>query len=263
MPPTLAELLPIATEAVDRASRMIRERPPGQITIKGDRDAATEVDFAIEREIRTFLVSVTPEVGFLGEEDGQSGSPDSELTWTLDPVDGTANFIRNVPLCGVSLAVVSKQRPLLGVVDLPFLELRYSAVEGFGAYRWNEKIQVSRAERLSDSLVAIGDYATGAGADARNADRLAITKALAERAHRVRMFGSAAVDLAWVAEGRLSASVMLANKPWDTAAGVILVREAGGQVFDRHGRQHSLTSESTVASAPSVSAEVLAITDLL
>ena len=261
VPPTHAELLPIATEAVDRAAHMVRERPAGQVTMKSDRDPATEVDYAVEREIRDFLAARAPDVDFLGEEEGQFGSSASGFTWALDPVDGTVNFIHDIPLCGVSLGLVHDAHPVLGVIDLPFLNLRYSAMLGGGAYRGTERIHVSDARRLSEAVIAIGDYATGEGADLKNAERIRITQRLASSVERVRMFGSAAVDLAWVAEGRIAGSVMLANKPWDVTAGVLLAREAGAEVIDRHGRRHRLGSESTVAVTPALRDDLVTLLD--
>jgi myo-inositol-1(or 4)-monophosphatase len=254
---TLADLLPIAVEAVDRASRMIRERGPGHITIKGDRDPATEVDYAVEREIRAFLLESAPEVGFLGEEDGRFGDSASQFTWALDPVDGTVNFIQGIPLCGVSLGLISSVRPVLGVIDLPFLGSRYSAMLGAGAYHGDQRIHASTAANLKEAVVAIGDFATGEGSAEKNVDRLNITARLAATVERVRMFGSAATDLAWVAEGRLAASVILSNKPWDTVAGVLIAREAGAQVVDRYGEQHSLSSGSTIAAPPSLCGQII------
>lgn len=248
--PTLTELLPIAVEAVDRASAVLRQRAPGHVTIKGDRDPATEVDYAIERDIRAFLLDQAPEVGFLGEEDGRYGNSDSGFMWALDPVDGTVNFIHGVPLCGVSLGLVHNETPVLGVIDLPFLGYRYSAMLGAGAYRGDERIAARGHDDLADAVVAIGDYAVGTGSTIKNDDRFRVTERLAASVQRVRMFGSAATDLAWVAEGRISASVMLSNKPWDTVAGVLLAREAGAEVIDRHGRPHTSKSDSTVAVAP-------------
>jgi myo-inositol-1(or 4)-monophosphatase len=256
VPPTLAELLPIAVEAVDRAARAVRERSAGHVTMKGDRDPATDVDYAVERDVRDFLAAHAPGIGFLGEEGGRAGQ-DGDHVWALDPVDGTVNYVHGVPLCGVSLGLTVRGEPALGVIDLPFLGLRYSAVAGGGAYRGDERIRASTVTRLPDAVVALGDYAVGDGARERNADRLRITGRVAERAQRVRMFGSAAVDLAWVAEGRIGAGVMLANKPWDVTAGVLLCREAGALVTDRHGRPHDARAESTVAAAPGISAELV------
>lgn len=226
--------------------------------MKGDRDPASDVDYAVEREIRAFLLDTAPDVGFLGEEDGRFGSSEAGFMWALDPIDGTVNFINGVPLCGVSLGLVHNEHPVLGVIDLPFLRCRYSAFDGAGAFRGTERIH-ARGERLADSIVAVGDYAVGDGSETKNAERLRITSALAGTAQRVRMFGSAAVDLAWVAEGRIGASVMLANKPWDTVAGVLLAREAGAVVLDAYGATHTLRSASTVAAAPNLEAQLIAV----
>jgi len=257
VPPTLAELLPIATEAVDRAARMIRGHPAGHVTMKDDRDPATDVDYAIEREVRNFLVSRAPDVSFLGEEDGRFGETESELTWALDPIDGTVNFIHGLPLCGVSLGLTQRQNPVLGVVDLPFMGNRYAAVTGQGAFRNGDRIQASDARSLISSVVAIGDYAVGADADLKNLDRIRLTQNLVSRVERIRMLGSAVIDLCWVADGTIDASVMLANKPWDTVAGVVIARESGAIVLDRHGRDYSLSSQSTVAAAPGIRSELL------
>ncbi|GAA3126388.1 inositol monophosphatase family protein [Nonomuraea salmonea] len=103
-------LLPIAERAVSIASEIIRIKAPGVITAKGDRDMATEVDYAVEHAVREFLARETPEIGFLGEEEGGSRLGDG-LMWALDPVDGTANFLHGIPLCGVSLGLVDKDAP--------------------------------------------------------------------------------------------------------------------------------------------------------
>jgi myo-inositol-1(or 4)-monophosphatase len=106
-------------------------------------------------------------------------------------------------------------------------------------------------------MVALGDYATGPDAAERNLARVRISAVLAARAQRVRMLGSAAIDLAWVAAGKLDASVMLSNKPWDTSAGALLAREAGARVTDLDGRNHDLTSTATIATTPGVRDELL------
>ncbi|MGI9003549.1 MAG: inositol monophosphatase family protein [Pseudonocardia sp.] len=249
---TLAHLLPIAVEAVDRASSMIRDRPPGVVTIKGDRDPATEVDYAVEHYVRDFLMDEAPEIGFLGEENGRFGDRMSSFMWALDPIDGTVNFIHGIPLCGVSLGLVHGDSPVLGVIDLPFLGRRYSATLDGGAFRGETRLHISAVDQLQDAVVALGDYAVGKDSVGKNLDELRITQHLAARVQRVRMFGSAAIDLAWVAEGHVAASVMLTNRPWDTVAGVILAREAGASVVDRSGAPHTLSSTSTVAVGPAL-----------
>ena len=194
---------------------------------KGDRDMASELDIAIERLVGGFLAEQTPQIGLIGEEEGEVAGT-SGLTWALDPIDGTVNFLHGVPLCGVSLGLIGDSTSLLGVVDLPFLGTRYTAADGLGA--WCNDLSRSGPAGATGSArrpVAIGDYAVGPGAAATNARRLAVTASLAERAQRLRLLGSAVTDLAWVAAGRLDACVLNGNNPWDTAAGVAIARGAG------------------------------------
>ncbi|MEU8397811.1 inositol monophosphatase [Nonomuraea sp. NPDC048892] len=249
-------LLPIAERAVSIASEIIRTKAPGVITAKGDRDMATEVDYAVEQAVREFLSRESPEIGFLGEEEGVSHRGDG-LMWALDPVDGTANFLHGIPLCGVSLGLIDKDTPTLGVIDLPFLNLRYLAAEGAGAVVNGSGVCVSDARELQTAIVAIGDYAVGENADERNRPRLALTKELAARVQRIRMFGSAAIDLAWVADGRIDAVIMLSNNPWDTAAGVVVAREAGAVVVDRDGSPHTMASSATIVAAPKLVGDIV------
>lgn len=179
---------------------------------------ATEVDYGVEHAVREFPSRETSEIGFLGEEEGISRLGDG-LMWALDPVDGTANFLHDIPLCGVSLGLVDKDTPTLGVIDLPFLNLRYAAAEEAGAFANGTAIRVSDAQEMQSAIVAIGNYAVGENAGERNRPRLALTQELAARVQCIRMFGSAAIDLAWVAHGRIDAAIMLSNNTWDTAAG--------------------------------------------
>jgi myo-inositol-1(or 4)-monophosphatase len=249
-------LLPVALAAVDLARDLIRSSPPGKLTPKGDRDMASEVDFAVEGRLREYLSQRTPTIAFLGEETAGGRETQSELVWTLDPVDGTVNFIHGLPLCAVSLALVRRGRPLLGVIDLPFLGDRYTAVEGEGAHHNNQRIRVSTGCSIRDAVVALGDYAVGAHSEEKNRLRFAVAERLATSVLRVRMVGSAAIDLAWVAEGKLDASVTLSNHPWDTAAGVIVAREAGASVIDVDGTDHDLASRNTLAAEPGLIDEI-------
>jgi myo-inositol-1(or 4)-monophosphatase len=242
--------------AVDVASDLIRSSPPGKLTPKGDRDMASDVDFAVEGRLHEYLSQRTPAIAFLGEETGGSREAQSELVWTLDPVDGTVNFIHGLPLYAVSLALVRRGRPVLGVIDLPFLGDRYTAVEGQGAYRNNQRIRVATGCSIRDAVVALGDYAVGVHAEEKNRLRFAVAERLATSVLRVRMFGSAAIDLAWVADGRLNASATLSNHPWDIAAGVIVAREAGASVVDIDGSDHDVNSSNTLAAEPGLIDEI-------
>ncbi|MTD56412.1 inositol monophosphatase family protein [Amycolatopsis pithecellobii] len=251
-------LLPLAREAVAIARRIVRGDTPLSVSSKGERDLVTNVDIAVEEAVREFLTRETPEIGVLGEEHGRTGPPGG-MWWTLDPVDGTANFARGIPLCGVSLALVDGQRAVLAAIDLPFLGAGYAAVEGFGAYAGDSRIGVSGATELADAMIAIGDFAVGEGAEAKNRARLALLAELGARAQRIRMLGTAAVDLAWVADGKLEAAVILANLPWDTLAGVLLVREAGGLVLDADDTGHTVDSAATIAVCPGLRPELMRI----
>jgi myo-inositol-1(or 4)-monophosphatase len=236
---------------------MVRTSTPHEVTEKSDRDIVTDVDIKVEQEVRAYLRRLTPECGFLGEEEGQSG--DDEYTWTLDPIDGTSNFAHGVPLSAVSLAPVRDGRPIVAEITAPFLDLHYSAVTGQGSFVNGNRMRASRTSELSKAIVSIGDYAVGADAEAKNQRRLRLTTILAERVERVRMFGSAALDLAWVAEGRTDASVILANKPWDTAAGVLLAREAGAAVLDSVGEPHTFQSLDTIVTCPGLADAVVSL----
>jgi myo-inositol-1(or 4)-monophosphatase len=252
-------LLPVAQEAVALAGDMVRTRMPGLLTAKGDRDMATEVDYEVERAIRDFLRDRTPDVAFLGEEEGPSGAENTELLWALDPVDGTVNFVHGIPLCAISLGLIHRTRPVVGAIDLPFLGVRYSAAEHTGVYAGDRRIHASTTTSLNGAIVAMGDYAVGEGALEKNRLRFLLHRRLAEQVQRVRMHGSAAIDLAWVAEGKLDASLSLSNKPWDTAAGVLLAREAGALVIDKDGTDHTLHSAATIAAAPGIAKQIAAL----
>jgi len=250
----LAKYLTAAHNAIDVADAILQASRDQSVAFKGDRDPVTETDLAIERAMRDSLHRTTPEAGFLGEETG--GSTDG-LAWVLDPIDGTANFTHGVPLTAVSLALLDHGEPVIGLIATQVEGVRYAAVRGQGATRGGDPIRASACTQLRSAMIAMGDYATGPEAAARNETRLRITAVLAARAQRVRMLGSAAIDLAWVAAGKLDASVMLSNKPWDTAAGVLLAREAGARVTDLDGQNHELASTATIAAASGISDQLL------
>jgi myo-inositol-1(or 4)-monophosphatase len=254
----LTYLTRIAEQAVDLGCDIVKTTATVEIRLKSDRDIVTDVDLAVEREVREFLERMTPAASFLGEEETSTATLDGDQdVWTLDPVDGTSNFAHGLPLCAVSLALMRRGEPIVAVTIAPFLDLRYVAAKGRGAFGNGARLQVSEATNLAESIVSIGDYAVGDEAASKNARRLRITALLAQRAERVRMFGSAALDLAWVAQGRTDALVMLSNKPWDTAAGVLLAREAGAIVIDASGEAHTFASTETIALSPGIADAVV------
>ncbi len=230
----LAELLTRTVEAVHEAGGIIREhhKLPRRIRHKASpKDLVTETDLAVEAFLREHLAQVLPQARFLGEEGsaglGPAGLDLSGLVWVVDPVDGTTNFAHGVPFVACSVALCLDGRPLLGVVDLPLLGELFSAGLGLGARLNNEAIQVSETATLLEALVATGfPYRIEA-----HKDVILRQLALAMPATQgVRRAGAAALDLAFVACGRYDGFFEFALNPWDTAAGVLLVTEAGGRV---------------------------------
>ena len=249
------DLLPIAREAVAIGSRIVTTRATGTVQEKSERDLVTDIDLAVEDAVRTFLLAEAPHVGVLGEEHGHTGPTD--LWWALDPVDGTTNFARGIPLCAVSLDLVADRTAVLGAITLPFLGVDYHASAGHGAYSAGNRIRSSPVEALSDAVISIGDFATGPDATPKNTLRIALLTRLGATAQRIRMIGTAAVDLAWVADGKLDATVNLSNMPWDTLAGTVLVREAGGLVLDLDDTPHTADSKVTIAVGPGLRVDVM------
>jgi myo-inositol-1(or 4)-monophosphatase len=241
-----------AEGAVDLAAdALVRGRDRVKRLIdKGDLGFATVVDLEIERLVRGYLRELTPEIPFLGEEGGGSGMM-ADAVWVLDPIDGTANYADGSPLCSVSLALVRRGRPVLGVVDAPLVGERFVAVEGEGAFCNGKRIEIA-AREVGDPLVALSDFAFGRKHRETNRLRFAVIEELVRRSMRLRIHGSVALDLAWLAAGRMSATIALSNLPWDVSAGVLLVREAGGAVFDVDGTPHDARSRSTLASVPAL-----------
>ncbi|MEO6088711.1 MAG: inositol monophosphatase family protein [Umezawaea sp.] len=251
------DLLPIAREAVAIGSRIITTRAVGVVAQKSERDLVTDIDLAVEDALRTFLAAEAPHVGVLGEEHGHTGPTD--LWWALDPIDGTTNFARGIPLCAVSLALVTDRTSAVAAITLPFLNVDYHASLGHGAYADDTRIHTSPVEALSDAVISIGDFAVGDDALAKNAVRLALLTTLGSTAQRIRMIGTAAIDMAWVADGKLDATINLSNMPWDTMAGALLVHEAGGLVLDLDDTPHTADSSITVAVCAGLRSEVMAV----
>ena len=135
------DLLPIAREAVAIGSRIITTRAVGKVSEKSERDLVTDIDLAVEDAVRTFLLTEAPHVGVLGEEHGHTGPTD--LWWALDPIDGTTNFTRGIPLCAVSLGLVASRTGVLAAITLPFLGVDYHASAGHGAYSGAKRIRCS------------------------------------------------------------------------------------------------------------------------
>ena len=249
-----AGLLLAAEQAVDVGAGILRRGRShiGAVIAKGDRDFATGVDLQIEAAIKTALGTATPDIPFLGEEEG-GDEHDARPRWVLDPIDGTINFAKDSPLCAISLSLLVSGQPVLGIVDTPFLGERFIARDGDGAYLNGARIAISEVDGdLREAMIGLSDFKVGVGSEEENRVHLAVLTRFAHESLRVRMHGSAALDLAWLAAGRLHATLMLSTLPWDVTAGLLLVREAGGVVYDFDGSTHNADSRFTIASAPSL-----------
>jgi myo-inositol-1(or 4)-monophosphatase len=254
---SLQDFLEIAWNTAEIGSKRLATSQPSTVQHKGDRDLVTDIDLAVQHEIADLLAKSTPDVQLLAEESVEQ--PDigaSEWLWVLDPIDGTSNFAHGLPLCAVSLALLRHGDPVVSVTNAPLLGRTYHAMKDVGAFLNEKPISASQAGSLNEAIVSLGDYAVGPDADVLNRQRLGLTADLVPLVERIRMIGAATLDLAFVAEGALDACVMMSNKPWDTAAGVLMAREAGAIVTDAAGNPHTHRSDSVVAAAPAIAAEL-------
>ena len=257
-PEDLPGLLAAATALLDGVADRFCERlgAPGSID-KGATDFATEVDLELERTLTAALLERTG-IPVHGEE---FGGPDltSGTAWVLDPVDGTANYSAGLPLCGILLALVHDAQPLLGLTWLPLLGERFTAVAGGALHRNGVALPPLAPTTLGGTTVVVGSMDRRARGRYPGPFRHAAMGALSETALRVRLLGATGVDLAWTASGALGGSVTFGHHPWDNAAGVALVRAAGGVVTDLAGDDWRIDSPSVLAAAPGVHGELLAL----
>lgn len=243
-----------AESAIDLALSILHAGINGDRVYKSDRDFATATDFAIEDAVREHLARETPDLGFLGEERGQTGKRDRY--WCLDPIDGTSNYTRGLPNYGVALALIEQMAPAFGEIALPAHRERYVTRNGV-TYLNGRATSVASTTSLRDCVVSVGDFATGSGRKAKNRRRLEMLARLAESVGRVRMLGSAATDLCWLAAGRLDAVVIDANRMWDVAAGIALAKAAGAVVTHIDGSDYELSGPNLLATTPGVQEALL------
>ena len=195
---------------------------------KGRIDLVTETDLAVEEMLKESLASLLPEADFLAEETAKDTEP-GELTWIIDPLDGTTNFAHGLPFVANSVGLWHRDRIVLGVVNLPLLGELFSASVGKGTRMNGKPVSVSSANAMEDSLLATGfPYAI----EEHLETILRHFKTLLPLTQGIRRPGAAALDLAYVACGRFDGFFESALHPWDTAAGLLLVQEAGGQVSE-------------------------------
>ncbi|GAB3227650.1 inositol monophosphatase family protein [Mycolicibacterium hippocampi] len=254
----LAPLLATAAEVLDAASTQFiaGHRADSAVAKKGN-DFATEVDLAIERRVVAELTRLTG-IGVHGEEFG--GEPlDSELVWVLDPIDGTFNYAAGLPTAAMLLGLLADGEPVLGLTWLPFTSQRYTAMVGEPVRCNGEVLQSLAPSELSDSVVAIGTFNIDSRGRYPGRYRMAVLEGLSRECSRLRMHGATGIDLAYVAAGVLGGAISFGHHVWDHAAGVALVRAAGGVVTDLAGRPWTVSSPSALMAAPGVHEQMLEI----
>jgi myo-inositol-1(or 4)-monophosphatase len=251
------QVLETAVEIAREAGALLAnylERRVG-FELKGEFDLVTEADRASERLVVERLRSHFPTHAIVGEEGG-GHECSSEYRWFVDPLDGTTNFAHSFPVFNVTLGLQRAGETIAGVVYDPIRQEMFSAERGSGAYLNNRRIKTSAVKQLGDSLAS-----TGFPSRKRHHNvNIHFYYQLAMASHGVRRTGSAAIDLAYVACGRLDFFWEFGLKPWDMAAGTLLVQEAGGRVSDMKGAPHSITgSEHLLADNGALHDEVLSM----
>ena len=225
----------VAREAGTLLANFFERRVPFEL--KGDFDLVTEADRASEKLVVERLRTHFPTHGIMAEEGGGHESP-SEYRWFVDPLDGTTNFAHSFPMFNVTLGLERAGEMIAGVIYDPIRQEMFTAERCSGAWLNNRRIHVSGAKRLEDSLAS-----TGFPSRKRHQNvNIHFYHQMAMTSHGVRRTGSAAIDLAYVACGRLDAFWEFGLKPWDMAAGTLMVAEAGGAISDMNGQPHSVTA---------------------
>lgn len=249
-PPDLKETMKIAQEAVCRGRDVLKQHF-GQLKNVREKLRAglvTEADETSEKEIQSYLTKYFPDFDFWGEESfdtKQEKKLPNNYTWVLDPLDGTTNYVHGFPLFCISLALVYQDQILMGIVDAPMMNMCFQAIQGEGATCNNEKISVSQRSTLFESLLATGFYPHD---EDLLTEQLDIFRTFLPHVRGIRRGGSAALDLCLVGQGVFDAFWEKHLQPWDTAAGAVIVREAGGIVHNFYGQEYKLTDAGILAS---------------
>ena len=224
-----------------------------KVEVKGHNDFVSYVDKGAEKLIVEGLKKLLPEAGFITEE-GTEKQDSNPLKWVIDPLDGTTNFIHGMPFFAISIALLQDKKPLIGIVYEINQDEMFTASLSGGAFLNGQAISVSAASKVADSLLGTGfpyyDY--------HLLDQyLALFKHLMKHSHGIRRPGSAATDLAYVACGRFDGFYEYSLSPWDVAAGVLLVTEAGGIVSDFSGEDEAIFTKEIIATNPHIHSEFL------
>jgi myo-inositol-1(or 4)-monophosphatase len=248
-----------AHKAAKRLLRDFAEVEQLQVSVKGPSDFVTQADLRAEETLREELGRARPGYAFLMEEGGAEGSENWAWRWIVDPLDGTTNFLHGIPHWAISIGLEKRlpdggSEAAAGLVYAPAADEIFWAEKGGGAYVNDRRLRVSARRELKEALFATG-VPFAAVASARRAAFSRTLAGLMPRVAGIRRFGSAALDLAWVAAGRYDGYWELGLKPWDMAAGLLLVREAGGYATDPFGKDPR-DSGDVVAGTPHLHAKL-------
>lgn len=237
----------VALAAALAAGRVLKRKfhQTREIRSKGYRDLVTDADFASDRTARTILNKAFPAHSVLSEED-QTPPPKREFVWIIDPLDGTSNYARRIPIFCISLALVRRGQPLVGVVYDPLRAECFFAERGHGAFLNGEPIHASAVTAFERGVIGF-ELARDPILRARG---FTLFTHFAAQCHTARIGGAAALSLCYIGAGRLDLYLQLALSPWDVAAGILIAREAGAQVTHLNGRPATLRGGAYLAGAP-------------
>ena len=236
--------LETAIRAIEKAGRIVRKYyGKAAVTYKSDNSLVTKADSESERAIKAILQKEFPDYPILGEETGRTGE-ESDYLWVVDPLDGTTNYTFRNPWYDISVALTCKGNPILGVVLYPPQDELFWAEKGGGAHLNNERITVSDTEEIDRAIVT---FCHGRDQDSVRRMINAFSK-LKVINNKVRQLGAPALDLCYVACGRVDVFYMIGMHPWDVAAGAIILREAGGKVTDFSDHNFDLNSSDILGS---------------
>ena len=257
--------LQTAVDAVRAAGEIAlrRQHSLGAIRFKGKKDVVTEADIECDRMIRARLEAAFPDHDLLTEEEGELNKG-SDYCWYVDPIDGTINYSRGIPLWGVSVGLSHRGRMVCGAIYLPVFDELYTAVAGEGAFLNGEKIRVSDEANLSHAIVSHGDFNVSADDAERqrlNGENFWTRMRTVASVQRVKCLGSSVVEGSYIAAGRLDSYWMVYFKPWDVAVTTLLVSEAGGGDTDLQGNPWTFDSKTLLLSNGGLHADMLVALD--
>lgn len=244
--------------AVEKAGRALRrdfgEIENLQVSKKGPGDFVTQADLKAEKILFEELTEARPGYGFIMEEHGVVEGSDATHRWIIDPLDGTTNFLHGIPHFAISVALERDGTLVAGVIYNPITDEIFWAERGQGAYGPGGRLRVAGRDTLSETIISSGMPYKESGKRPEWQDKIT---SLSNDVGDIRTFGSAALDLAYLAAGRVDGYVEIGLKAWDMAAGIVLVREAGGLVSDHSNRQKMIADGNIVAGNEIVHAALL------